>query len=82
MELYVHIPFCRKKCRYCSFVSFTEKESDYEAYIDLLLKEAEWRADEAEEPVRTVYIGGGRSFVAGLSCAERLPFFLPGCSAD
>ena len=59
MELYVHIPFCRKKCRYCSFVSFTEKESDYEAYIDLLLKEAEWRADEAEEPVRTVYIGGG-----------------------
>lgn len=59
MELYVHIPFCRKKCRYCSFVSFTEKESDYEAYIDLLLKEAEFRADEAEEPVRTVYIGGG-----------------------
>ena len=59
MELYIHIPFCKKKCRYCSFTSFTGRESDYEAYIDLLLKEAEKRSVEADEPVRTVYIGGG-----------------------
>ena len=59
MELYVHIPFCVRKCRYCSFVSYAAKEADHEAYVNLLLKEAAARAGEAEEPVRTVYIGGG-----------------------
>ena len=59
MELYVHIPFCRQKCRYCSFTSFIGKEAFHETYIDHLLKEAVLRAREAEEPVTTVYIGGG-----------------------
>ena len=59
MELYVHIPFCRKKCRYCSFISFTGQEAYYETYINLLLKEASLRADEVQEPIHTVYIGGG-----------------------
>ena len=59
MELYVHIPFCRQKCRYCSFSSFVGKEAFHEAYIDHLLKEAAFRACEAVDPVTTVYIGGG-----------------------
>ena len=59
MELYVHIPFCVKKCRYCSFASFSASESEQEAYTALLLKEASARLAEAEEPIRTVYIGGG-----------------------
>ena len=59
MELYVHIPFCKQKCRYCAFTSFTGQEAAYEEYISLLPKEAEARMDEAREPVRTVYIGGG-----------------------
>lgn len=59
MELYVHIPFCVKKCRYCSFASYAAKENEYAPYIDLLLKESAARASEAVEPIRTVYIGGG-----------------------
>lgn len=59
MELYVHIPFCIQKCRYCSFASYAAKETEYEAYVNLLLKEAECRAHEMTEPVRSVYIGGG-----------------------
>ena len=59
MELYVHIPFCRKKCRYCSFASFTEQEDYYEKYTDLILREAQIRQHEVSEPVTTVYIGGG-----------------------
>ena len=59
MELYVHIPFCRKKCRYCSFTSFIGKEEDIESYIDLILKEAEIRRSEFVEQVETVYFGGG-----------------------
>ena len=59
MELYVHIPFCMQKCRYCSFTSYAAKETEYAAYIDLLLKEAESRVHEMAEPIRSVYIGGG-----------------------
>ena len=59
MELYVHIPFCVRKCRYCSFTSYAAKENDYAEYIALLLKEAEKRAAEIAEPLHTVYIGGG-----------------------
>ena len=39
MELYVHLPFCRQKCRYCDFVSFPGMESRMEAYADALLRE-------------------------------------------
>ena len=59
MELYVHIPFCRKKCRYCSFASFTGREDEYEEYVNLVLEEARLRLPEAEESIETVYIGGG-----------------------
>lgn len=59
MELYIHIPFCRKKCTYCSFTSYVGQEAFFERYIELVLKEAESRLDEAAEPIRTVYIGGG-----------------------
>ena len=59
MLLYVHIPFCRQKCRYCSFVSFPGQEAQAEAYVRLLLKEAENRIREFTGPVHTVFIGGG-----------------------
>ena len=59
MELYIHIPFCRQKCRYCSFASFTGQEAYFKTYIDLLLKEAVSRKTEATEPINTIYIGGG-----------------------
>lgn len=59
MELYVHIPFCKQKCRYCSFASFTGREGYREKYIRLLLREARLRKDEVSGPFTTVYIGGG-----------------------
>ena len=71
MELYVHIPFCVRKCRYCSFTSYAAKENDYAEYdhkriifngnnyTDEWVKEAEKRAAEIAEPLHTVYIGGG-----------------------
>ena len=59
MELYVHIPFCKQKCRYCSFVSFAGQESQADRYIAFLLKEAENRKNEWTERIQTVFIGGG-----------------------
>lgn len=56
--LYIHIPFCKKRCLYCDFFSTTQLERR-EEYIDALIKELDQRQDEAGEPIRTVYIGGG-----------------------
>ena len=56
--LYVHIPFCKKRCLYCDFFSTTLLERR-EAYTEAVLTEIAARRNEADEPVRTIYIGGG-----------------------
>ena len=59
MELYVHLPFCLQKCRYCDFVSFPGLEGRMREYVDALLWEAEYYREKVNEPIRTVYFGGG-----------------------
>ena len=59
MELYIHIPFCVRKCRYCAFVSFPAAPEEQDSYIASLLREAEIRQNEVTSPIETVYIGGG-----------------------
>ena len=54
--LYVHIPFCIKKCNYCDFNSFCAEDSVKEAYVKALLCEM---SEYKGEKVDTVYIGGG-----------------------
>ena len=56
--LYIHIPFCKKRCLYCDFFSTTQMEKR-DAYVEALIKELDARQDEAGEPIRTIYIGGG-----------------------
>lgn len=72
MELYVHLPFCIRKCRYCDFASFSGAESKIPAYIRLLLREAEIRRDEVEEEIETVYFGGGTPSLVPASEMEHL----------
>ena len=44
---YIHIPFCKKKCLYCDFVSFANKPDLQKEYIEALKKEIEnWKNDE------------------------------------
>ncbi len=72
MELYIHIPFCRQKCRYCSFASFTGQEPYREKYIGLLLEEARLRKEAVSGPFTTVYIGGGTPSLLAPSQLSRL----------
>ncbi|MEZ4357891.1 MAG: radical SAM family heme chaperone HemW [Eubacteriales bacterium] len=59
ISLYVHIPFCVKKCAYCDFVSFTQHEN-ISKYIDMLLQEAEEKsASFSNKKVKSIFIGGG-----------------------
>lgn len=60
LELYLHIPFCVKKCAYCDFLSFScEKESQI-AYADALIREIEFYGPKMKDfLVSTIFIGGG-----------------------
>ncbi len=58
--LYIHLPFCRRKCPYCSFTSFPHAEGCMEGYALALSRELELRKDGVfSGNPRTVYIGGG-----------------------
>src|SRR5437870_8455790 len=63
LGLYLHIPFCRKRCKFCYFRVYTDKNGrDVETYIDALAREVElYRATAAaaDRPVQFVYFGGG-----------------------
>ena len=60
LELYVHIPFCVKKCSYCDFLSFACDERTQIAYADALIKEIKaYRPIMQDYEVSTIYIGGG-----------------------
>ena len=39
LGVYVHIPFCKRKCEYCDFISYCDKDSLIELYVDALKKE-------------------------------------------
>jgi oxygen-independent coproporphyrinogen-3 oxidase len=55
--LYIHIPFCLRKCNYCTFVSYEQREDDIPIYVPALEEELVRRA--GGERVRSVYFGGG-----------------------
>jgi len=60
LELYIHIPFCVKKCNYCDFLSFPADESTQEAYVAALKKEIAFYGEQYPERfLTTIYIGGG-----------------------
>ena len=56
--IYVHIPFCKQKCKYCDFISFSCMEK-IDAYFDVLIKEIKNKKIYAPKEVTTIYIGGG-----------------------
>lgn len=61
LEIYIHIPFCVRKCNYCDFLSFACDEDTQNRYIKALLKEIEWwgKNISKERNVISVFIGGG-----------------------
>jgi oxygen-independent coproporphyrinogen-3 oxidase len=64
--LYIHIPFCLRKCTYCSFNSYAGLENLHEAYVASLQREMTLASDgEGGQCARSVYIGGGTPTVLG-----------------
>lgn len=66
LELYIHIPFCVKKCQYCDFLSFAADEETKQRYVDQLVKEIgicgkrmTGQGAKTSFPVISAFIGGG-----------------------
>lgn len=60
LGLYIHMPFCKRKCFYCDFVSFPGKDSVFDSYIDAVIAEAYLYSEYLEDRViDTLFIGGG-----------------------
>ena len=87
MELYIHIPFCVRKCRYCDFLSFASDACVREKYVDQLIREIESIPEEdagqcpenaaprlnlAGRTVETIFIGGGTPSLLPPSAVERI----------
>jgi len=69
--LYIHIPFCIKKCLYCDFLSVSYNESLAKAYTDALCKELVLKKNLAGG-LKTIYIGGGTPTILPDECFKQL----------
>lgn len=64
--LYIHIPFCISKCKYCDFYSFSPKENQKDSYLSAVLLALKKRKNELTGTFDTIYFGGGTpSFFGG-----------------
>lgn len=60
LGIYVHIPFCMKKCDYCDFISYSNCFDMQDKYVETLLEEIEENKDLIKNNfISTIYIGGG-----------------------
>ncbi len=57
-SIYIHTPFCKSKCRYCDFPSFSQKEYLAEEYFHCLVKEIQ-RSEHKSKTISTIFFGGG-----------------------
>ena len=71
-SLYIHIPFCRRKCCYCDFLSVPDTGL-LEPFLSALLQELALRAEEADrQPLETIFLGGGTPSLLEPPHLERL----------
>lgn len=76
LEIYIHIPFCVKKCAYCDFLSGPQDEKTIERYVSSLLEEIRTHASSErftlDYEVTTIFLGGGTPSVLNTSQIQRI----------
>ena len=68
--IYIHIPFCERKCNYCAFNSKVSDASEKNSYVEALIEEIDLRGDGSK--VETIYFGGGTPTTLTLAQLERI----------
>ena len=87
LAIYIHVPFCARKCAYCDFASFVAREDDWAGYFDALNGEIDaWAERLHDREARSVFFGGGTpSLVPAAHLAEvlrhlrKVVTLAPGC---
>lgn len=74
LGIYIHIPFCKRKCAYCDFISFSDKTKLIEKYVLVLEKEIDkCNINKDSYKIKTIYFGGGTpSFIESKYIVEIL----------
>jgi oxygen-independent coproporphyrinogen-3 oxidase len=79
LSIYIHVPFCAKKCAYCDFASFSGREADWGRYFDEILTEIRHWSDVTdfgllrdEYRVGTVFVGGGTPTLVDAGYIEKV----------
>ena len=73
LGLYLHIPFCMKKCGYCDFLSWKGAEEEQEIYVQSLIREIGSYEEFAKGyKVSTVFVGGGTPSILTGEQIERI----------
>ncbi|MEY8336739.1 radical SAM family heme chaperone HemW [Lachnospiraceae bacterium 62-35] len=73
LEIYIHIPFCARKCEYCDFLSFVTPVSAHREYTDKLIEEIRGeRAGLRDYVVSSIFIGGGTPSVLPSQCIVQI----------
>jgi oxygen-independent coproporphyrinogen III oxidase len=75
LSLYIHVPFCKKKCRYCDFYSLPQDESATDAFVEALLVEwdlmrRQYRLHDI--PIATLFFGGGTPSMLSLKAWKKI----------
>ena len=68
--IYIHVPFCRRKCNYCAFNSKIGSEAEKNSYVDALIAEINLRGDCSK--VETIYFGGGTPTTLNFNQLEKI----------
>lgn len=75
LSLYIHVPFCSRKCDYCAFYSLGAdcySRDDIDAYTDLIIKEIKALNEDYGKPYHTIFIGGGNPGILGYDRIRRI----------
>ena len=70
--LYIHVPFCIQKCRYCDFYSFPPSENDFSAYADRMVEALAYYGEKLTRQYNSLYFGGGTPLCLGEEQLYRL----------
>lgn len=81
LSIYLHIPFCSKRCGYCDFTTYAGKESIIPAYVDSLCDEIKIVTDLLDEKLtaKTIFFGGGTPSLLTLDQYEKIFSTLKSC---
>jgi oxygen-independent coproporphyrinogen-3 oxidase len=71
-SLYVHVPFCERKCAYCDFASWADRGQEEPLWLDRIERELELRGSQATGPLSSVFLGGGTPSALSEEGLERL----------